>query len=107
MDAEAEERNKGRVQRTAIEGELTIFAARALRETLLNALQDGDEVEIDLSGVNEMDSAGLQLMIAAKREAMAQNKSLRFIGHSPAVLDTLDLCELSAYFGDPVLIPRA
>lgn len=93
--------------RMAIEGELTIFQAQALREQFLAALGQGDDIEVDLSQVSEMDSAGVQLMVAAKREATARDKTLRFTGHSPIVLDTLDLLDLSGHFGDPVLIPRA
>ncbi|MBS1190053.1 MAG: hypothetical protein H6R10_1845 [Rhodocyclaceae bacterium] len=96
-----------RIHRTAIEGEFTISTAHALRERLLAALGEGEETEVDLSGVSEMDSAGLQLMVAAKREAAARRKPLRFTGHSGVVRDTLDVCDLSAHFGDPVLIPRA
>jgi anti-sigma B factor antagonist len=94
------------IRRITVEGEMTIFAAQALKEQLLAALEEGPEIEVDLSRVSEMDSAGLQLMVAAKREAAARDKTLRFTGHSPAVVDTLDLCDLSGHFGDPVLLPR-
>lgn len=90
----------------AIEGEFTIFAAQALKERLLAALDEGEELEVDLSRVSEMDSAGVQLMVAAKREATVRAKALRFTGHSPAVVDALDLCDLSNHFGDPVLASR-
>jgi hypothetical protein len=46
----------------------------------------------------------MQLMVAAKREAAARNKPLRFAGHSPAVVDILELCNLSGQLGDPLLI---
>ena len=92
------------VQRIALEGEFSIFTAAAIREQLLTALGGADEIEVDLSHVTEIDSAGVQLMVAAKLEATVLQKSLSFTGHSPAVLDTLDLCDLSAYFGDPLLI---
>ncbi|MBS1160283.1 MAG: hypothetical protein H6R15_2702 [Proteobacteria bacterium] len=91
----------------AITGEFTIFTAAAWREQMLAALAAADEIEMDLSQVSEIDSAGLQLMVAAKREATEQGKVLRFSGHSAAVLDTLDLTDLSAHFGDPVLIHSA
>jgi len=92
--------------KVAIEGEFTIFTAQELREQLLAALGEGDEIEVDLARVTDMDSAGVQLMVAAKREAADGGKTLRFSGHSPAVVDTLDLCDLLGHFGDPVLMPR-
>lgn len=95
---------KPSLQRIAIAGELSIFTAAAIRADLLAALDRAKEVEVDLTQVTTLDSAGVQLMVAAKREAAALDKRLRFCGHSPAVLDTLDLTDLSAYFGDPVLI---
>lgn len=106
MVAEKQAGNGERIHRTAIEGELTIFTAQAVRERLLAALAAGGEVEVDLSRVSEMDSAGVQLLVAAKREAAARRQPLHFTGHSPAVVDTLDLCDLSGHFGDPVLLPR-
>ena len=93
--------------RIGIEGELTIFAAAELRQRLLDAIGANTEVEVDLSQVSEIDSAGIQLMVAAKREAAARNKLLRFTNHSPAVFDIIELYDLSGHFGDPVLIhPR-
>ena len=90
--------------RIEIKGELSIFTAAALRQQLLDALEHETDVEVDLSAVSEMDSAGMQLMVAAKREAGLRSKSLRFTGHSPAVFDILELCDLSGHLGDPLLI---
>jgi anti-sigma B factor antagonist len=91
----------------AIEGEMTIGIAAEMHNELTTSLACCEEIEISLAGVSEIDSAGLQLMVAAKREAMSKNKTLRFVGHSQAVLDVLDLCDLAGYFGDPlVLRPR-
>lgn len=89
-----------------IAGEFTIFTAAELKERLLDNIDHSttQEVEIDLSEVGEIDSAGLQLMILAKRHAAGQGKTLRFCRHSDPVLDLLDLCDLAGYFGDPVLI---
>jgi len=88
----------------ALRGELTIATAANVRGDLLEALTTADEIEVDLAHVTEMDSAGIQIMVAAKREATARSKILRFVAHSPAVLDTLDLTDLAAYLGDPVLL---
>lgn len=94
------------VCQVALCGELTISAAVAVRDELLQALDTGDEIEVDLAQVAEFDSAGIQLLIAAKREAAQRGKKLRFVGHSRAVLDLLDLTDLAAVLGDPVLITR-
>lgn len=81
----------------AIAGELTIFAAADLRDHLLEALTNAPEaLEVNLEDVSEIDSAGLQLMLAAKREAEMRQKTLRFVGHSTSVRELLQLCDLSA-----------
>ncbi|MDA8225719.1 MAG: STAS domain-containing protein [Betaproteobacteria bacterium] len=87
-----------------IEGELTIYRVTELQQTLLDLLRRCDAVDADLSQVNEIDGAGLQWMVAAKREANRQHKPLRFAGHSRPVQEALDLCDLGAFFGDQVVI---
>jgi anti-sigma B factor antagonist len=87
-----------------IEGEMTIYNALELKDQLLAPLDQCAHMEIDLAGVSEIDSAGLQLLVMAKNEARARGKTLRISGHSPAVLDVLDICNLEGFFGDPVLI---
>ncbi|MCX7175230.1 MAG: STAS domain-containing protein [Proteobacteria bacterium] len=97
-------RKKKVVTHIDILGDLSIFNAGEQRSRLLDALEAYSEVEVDLSGVSEIDSAGIQLMVAAKREAVNRNKSLRFTNHSPAVFDILELCDLAGHLGDPLLI---
>lgn len=94
------------VSALAINGEFTIFTATSEKIRLLDAISQGSgaDIAIDLSNVTEIDSAGLQLMVLAKREAAALDRTLRFVGHSSAVLDLLDLTGLAGFFGDPVLI---
>ncbi|MDO8775434.1 MAG: STAS domain-containing protein [Burkholderiaceae bacterium] len=98
------ERAEGGLCRIAVEGEMTIYAAQALKDELLAPLAQCETVELDLSGVSEIDSAGLQLLIMAKAEAQERGKVLSITGHSQAVLEILDLCDLEGFFGDNVLI---
>lgn len=93
--------------RIGIEGELTIYAAAQAKENLLSAMVEGNEIEISLAQVSEIDAAGLQLLALVKREAAEKSKPLRFIAHSQSVLDMLDLCNLAGVFGDPVVISAA
>jgi anti-anti-sigma factor len=87
-----------------LEGEMTIFTAGEIKGRLLAPLPDCQQITVDLSQVSEMDSAGLQLMILAKREAGALGKEISFVAHSPAVLDVLELSRMTGYFGDPVVM---
>jgi anti-anti-sigma factor len=90
--------------RFVIEGEMTIYTALEMKDKLLSPLSQCADMELDLAGVGEIDSAGLQLLVLLKQEARAQGKSLSITGHSPAVLEIFDLCKLEGFFGDPVLI---
>lgn len=97
--------NETSALRLTFEENLTIYHAMQNKEQLLAALEGCDELELDLSQVGEIDTTGAQLLIMAKREATRQHKSLRVIGHSPAVLEVLDFYNVAAYFGDPLHIP--
>lgn len=87
-----------------IEGELTIFVAEGLREIIIPAIAENNEIEIDLSRVSDIDAAGMQLMVSAKLEAILRGKTLRYVGHSQSVLEMIDLCNLGEFFGDQVII---
>lgn len=97
-------RTKPGTRRLVLEGDMTIYGATSLKQKLLGALKGASRLEVDLSRVGEVDTAGVQLLLLAKREAMAAAKTLRLTGHSPAILDAIDLFNLGATFGDPVLI---
>lgn len=86
-------------------GEMTIYSAAELKTALLEALGQSDEIEIDLSGVSELDTSGVQLLMLVKREAVAAGKGLTLSGHSPAVLEVFELLGLGGWFGDPQLLP--
>lgn len=98
------EAETGGGSRCVIGRDMTIYTALELKEPLLGALAQCHAMKIDLAGVGEIDSAGLQLLVMAKTEAAAQGKTLSLSGHSPAVLEILELCNLESFFGDPVLI---
>jgi anti-anti-sigma factor len=84
-----------------IEGELTIFRAMDLKPALLS---NPSLTEVDLSGVSELDTAGVQLLMMAKKTATAEKRKFRLVGHSAAVIDVFDLLNLAAYFGDHLVI---
>ena len=97
-------RGKRKYCNVAIDGTLTIYDAVTSKPALLDALGGAAELEIDLSGVTEMDTAGVQLLVLVKREALKAGKALRLAAHSQASLDVLDRYNLGGYFGDPIVI---
>jgi len=92
----------------ALDGELTIYRAAELRDLLIGALAglgEGAALELNLAEVSELDSAGVQLLMAARKTALASQRELRLVGHSPAVLEVFETLDLAAHFGDPLLMP--
>ena len=92
------------MQQLAIDTELTIYTAAEQKPVLLNFLNSDNELELNLANVTEFDSAGLQLLILLKREALQQSKKLAFVMHSKAVIETLELANLANAFGDQVVL---
>jgi anti-anti-sigma factor len=84
-----------------IEGEMTIYTAAQLHAELLPFLERGCPLDIDLSMVTEVDGAGLQLLMFAKRETLRSGAALQLSGHSQAVLEVFELCDLASTLGDP------
>ena len=79
-----------------LEPELTIYSAAQVHQVLLAVLRPGAALTLDLSDVCEIDSAGIQLLIAARREAEARGGSLALCGNSAAVQDAFVLLGLDA-----------
>ena len=69
-----------------IEGEMTIYTAAQLYAELVPFLALASPLDIDLSQVTEIDGAGLQLLMLAKRETLRTGVALQLSGHSQAVL---------------------
>ncbi len=86
--------------------DMTIYNAQSLKETLLGYCHaDTRELQLDLSAVTEIDSAGLQLLLLLKAEAQKRSFTLRLLRHSEAVIEIFELLKLGMYFGDPIVIP--
>ena len=87
-----------------LSGEVSIATVAQLKTALAVAIFEHQECEVDLSAVEVMDTAGLQLMLMAKR---CQAKTVRFVRHSAAVLQAVELANLGQRLGDPLLFQAA
>jgi anti-anti-sigma regulatory factor len=89
----------------ALDADLRIAAAPALRDTLLKALAVGDAVELDGTAVAQVDTSALQLLAAFFRDARAAGLPVAWTGASDslqrgvAVLGLNSLIELPARAG--------
>ena len=89
----------------ALAGELTIMTAADRKTELLTAVSRRKSVELDLSEITELDTAGLQVLLLARREAAEVGKSFTLVSPSPAVLEALEICWLSPSSLDPIGAP--
>ena len=92
---------EGNTARFALTGELTIYTAAELKTELADVMARADSIEIDLSGITEVDTAGLQWMLIAKRNP---GKEVRFVKHPPSVVRLVDLANLGGVLGDPLIL---
>lgn len=93
--------------RISIAQDMTIYNAAELKQLMTDALSVHETLEIDFSGVAEIDTSGVQLLILLKREALRLGRTVRFVAHSAAVREVIDFFNLGAGFGDPMLIPAS
>jgi anti-anti-sigma factor len=77
-----------------LEGELSIYSIAELKTTLSEVLAEDARVALDLSGVEDIDTAGIQLLLALKRAAEHRHKHLAFLHQSGPVLQLIDLYNL-------------
>jgi anti-anti-sigma factor len=92
-------------RRLSVNGDLTIYHAGEIKQHLIDGVRTGDVLELDLSHVGEMDTAGFQLLALAKLESQKFDHALRIVGHSPAVREVIEFLNMAAFFGDPLVIP--
>lgn len=90
--------------RLTIADDMNIYHVGEQKQQLIDALAQHKALELDLSQVEQIDTAGLQLLILVKREALRLGKEIRITAHSQAVREIIDFCHLAVYFGDPVVI---
>lgn len=86
----------------ALGPELTIAQASAVQQRLLPLLlnEPPTDLSLDLSQVQEFDSAGIQLLLATRRSLQAQGQQLRLVQPSSVVR-----AALSCYGLDAALMP--
>lgn len=79
--------------------DMTIYTAASQKQQLLTFIESGTELSLNLSDVAEIDTAGVQLLLLAQREAVRENKSLQFINPSQVVQNIIALADLTETLG--------
>lgn len=66
----------------------------------------GQVYSLDLSGIQRVDSAGIQFLMYLKTLSLKNHFSLKLENHSLPVLKVLDLLGLVSFFGDRVKVKK-
>jgi anti-sigma B factor antagonist len=77
------------------------------RDHLLQILEAGDSIRLDFSSLTEIDTAGVQLALALRKEAVALGKDCRFVHPSPPVEEVFRLLGCAGIFDESVLTSQA
>ncbi|WP_039441875.1 STAS domain-containing protein [Vibrio navarrensis] len=89
----------------SIQDELTIYSAAEMKQALFEALCQFNSLDVDLEAIQEIDMAGVQLLLMLRNESVRLEKKVQLTKHSPAVIDVLETLNLVATLGDPILLP--
>ena len=84
-----------------VTGEIDMTTSTGLRDTLLQAINTSDHVELDLSGVTFMDSYGLRVLVSIHGVVPDGNGTFQIVGASPHVQGTFALTGLDVAYGWP------
>jgi anti-anti-sigma factor len=89
-------------RRVHVDGDMTIYTCGELKPLLLEQLTaHPDTTELDLARVIELDTAGLQLLLTARRHVASSGHDLHIVNPSRAVAEVLELCRLEALVAPP------
>ena len=72
----------------SVAGKLTIRGASDLRELLLNEISDGADLRLKMAKNDEMDVAGVQVLLAAAQSAKSSSARIRLPEHLPASIES-------------------
>lgn len=76
-----------------VTGEMTVYTAGEIKQPLVDAIAEGPaNVQLDLSGVSEFDTAGVQLLLLVHRETLLSGRNFRLAAESAIVHEVLTLC---------------
>jgi anti-sigma B factor antagonist len=84
--------------RVCIEGALTIYQVIDYKPQLLDGIRDARDVQVDLAEVDEIDGAGLQLLLFTRSEVLAAGARWQVVAHSEASREVLSLAGLATEF---------
>lgn len=84
-----------------VSGEVDLATAADLERALSEAMTgtDAATIDVDLAGVEFMDSAGLRVLVAARKQAEDAGRTLRLRSPHERVRRIIEITGLAAVFG--------
>jgi len=79
----------------AIDGRLDSNTSPQLQEVLIPAFDEVKEVELDLTQLDYMSSAGLRVLLMGQKKAKAKGVSMTVFGISQKIMEILEMTGLS------------
>lgn len=98
-DFRIDERMDGAASIVAVHGEVDVHTAPRLASALEAALEAGDWVVVDCSGVPFMDSTGLSVFVAARNQAESRGSRMGIVVTEPAVRRVFAITGLDTVMG--------
>lgn len=98
MDASFEALQQENVCQVTLSGELTIYTVETQKAQLLESLDKCQQMELDLHQVEELDTAGLQLLLLLQHAVIQAEKTLKLVCPSEAVLEVFSLLKMDKHF---------
>ena len=100
LQPEDQSHGAGPTLRLQLTGDLDVLTAHEeLKRILVEGRQAGNSVELDLSGVEFIDSSGISMLIEARKHFEGANRALVVVNPSDAVRRVLVLTGLTETFG--------
>jgi anti-sigma B factor antagonist len=78
--------------------DLTIYSIDALKQEVSEVLDTYDRFELNLASVEEIDSAGIQMLLALRTELGTNNKELKITAVSGVVAKMIEMYEVGDRF---------
>lgn len=82
----------------SLSGEIDLNESPNVRKQILNYINNGDELLVDLAKVEYIDSSGVASLVEGLQTARAKNISFALLGVSESAMQVLQLARLDSVF---------